>query len=78
MADFCKCGSLVVRGNCSNKSCDRHGKSLVDPATYGQIDLINSLKEQLGDDREIDFETLTKLEASRLIDELFEAKETGE
>lgn len=77
MADFCSCGSLKINGNCTNKKCKVHKKSLVDPATFGQIDLINSLKEQLGDESEIDLDILTKPEAAKLIDKLFEAKETG-
>lgn len=77
MAEFCKCGSLIVRGNCTKKGCNLHTPGLIDPATYAQVEYVKTLLEQTGDDREIDFEILTKPEASRLIDELLEKKEMG-
>lgn len=77
MAEFCKCGSLVVNGNCTKRGCKLHTPSLVEPATYAQVEYIQTLLEQTSDDREIDFGILAKPEASRLIDELLEKKETG-
>ena len=78
MAEFCNCGSLVVRGNCTNKNCGDHHKSLVDPVTYAQVEYIKALQNQTGDQREIDFDILSKIEASRLIEELLTIKENGE
>lgn len=75
MAEFCSCGSLIVRGNCTKKGCQFHKSSLVDPATYSQIEYIRSLLEQTGSDKEVNFNILTKPEASKLIDELLEQKE---
>lgn len=75
MAEFCSCGSLIVRGNCTKKGCQFHKNGLVDPATYAQIEYINSLLKQIGSDMEVNFDVLTKPEASRLIDELLEKKE---
>lgn len=78
LAEFCTCGSLVVRGNCTNKKCEHHKRSLADPATFEQINFIESLRSQVGDDSEIDFDTLSKTEASALINKLLERKETGD
>ena len=78
MSEFCNCGSLIVRGNCTNKDCKLHVRSLVDSASYAQIEYIRSLLKQIGNFREIDFSILTKPEASRLIEELLKEKELGE
>lgn len=78
MAEFCSCGSLIVRGNCTKKGCQFHKNSLVDAATYAQIEYIKSLLEQTGSNMEVNFRILTKPEASRLIDELLDKKEIGE
>ena len=76
--DYCECGSLIIRGNCTNKGCEKHVKSLVQPATYEQIQYIKALMYQTGYLEDVDFDTITKQEASRLIDRLLEIKETGE
>jgi len=70
MTEFCECGSLVIHGNCTNKKCSSHRKSLVDEATYSQIEFIKSLSDRLNEDLNIDFEILSKKEASNLIDKL--------
>jgi hypothetical protein len=68
--DFCDCGSIRVNGNCTNKKCQKHTKSLVEPVTFHQMDYIKTLAESLGEDTDhIDFEYLSKKEASRLINE---------
>lgn len=76
MAEFCICGSLKTRGNCTNKNCKEHKKSLVDEATYSQIEYIKSLTGRLNEDLQIDFTILSKPEASRLINELLERLES--
>lgn len=70
LAEFCRCGSLKIRGNCTSKNCTEHKRSLVDEATYSQIDYIKSLAEKLNKGLEIDFSILSKHEASRIIKEL--------
>ena len=76
--DYCECGSLITRGNCTNKGCRKHVKSLVQQATYEQIQYIKALMYQTGYSEDVDFDIITKPEASRLIDRLLEIKETGE
>lgn len=75
MTEFCSCGSLIIRGNCTKKGCQFHKNSLVDPATYAQIEYIKSLLEQTESDMEVNFDVITKSEASKLIDELLKQKE---
>lgn len=71
MADFCKCGSLIIRGNCSNKKCEHHKRELAEAATFDQIEYIKGLAKRLGNDQdELDFEIMSKKEASDLIDKL--------
>jgi hypothetical protein len=71
--EFCECGSVRERGNCTNKICKHHVKSLVEAATYKQIEYIRNLGERLGEDLDsIDFESLSKKEAKRLIDDYLE------
>jgi hypothetical protein len=67
-----------VRGNCTNKNCTEHIKPLVDEVTLAQIEYINSLYKKLGEDCEIDFDTLSKKEGSKIIDNLLERLEMGE
>ena len=69
--EFCpKCGSLKINGNCTNKKCDQHVKSLVELATAQQIDSIKELAEQLGEDvSEMNFDIMSKTDAAYLIDE---------
>ncbi|ACL77355.1 DUF3072 domain-containing protein [Ruminiclostridium cellulolyticum] len=75
MAEFCSCGSLIIHGNCTKKGCQFHKNSLVDPATYAQIEYIKSLLAQTDSDMEVNFDVIAKSEASRLIDELLKQKE---
>lgn len=70
MAEFCECGSLMIHGNCTNKKCSKHKRSLVDEATFSQIEFIKNLTDRLNEDLNIDFEILSKKEASNLIDKL--------
>jgi hypothetical protein len=73
MAEFCKlCGSLIVDDSCSYKKCKNHKLMLSIPATYKQIEFLKEL-----DCDNIDFEKLTKNEASELINEAILRKETG-
>ncbi len=75
MAEFCSCGSLIAGGNCTNKDCRLHVRSLIDTASYSQIEFIKSLLKQTEDTRAVDFNILTKPEASRLINELLSKRE---
>lgn len=72
--DFCnKCGSLKINGNCTNKKCDQHVKSMVEMATAQQIDYIKELAEQLNEDvSDMNFESMNKNDAANLIDEYLE------
>ncbi|WP_024832601.1 hypothetical protein [Ruminiclostridium josui] len=72
--EFCnKCGSLKISGNCTNKKCDQHVKSMVELATTQQIEYIKELAEQLNEDvSDMNFENMTKNEASDLIDDYLE------
>ena len=72
--EFCnKCGSLKINGNCTNKKCDQHVKSMVETATTQQIEYIKELAEQLNEDvSDMNFETMTKTDASYLIDDYLE------
>ncbi|MCX7923208.1 MAG: hypothetical protein N3B21_14550 [Clostridia bacterium] len=77
--EFCKCGSIKVRGNCSNKKCNEHTKALVNEATYQQIEYIRNLAERLGEDTTgMDFEYMSKQEASNLIKKYLERLEVDE
>ena len=78
--EFCpKCGSLKINGNCTNKKCDQHVKSLVELATAQQIDYIKELAEQLAEDvSEMNFEMMSKADAAFLIDEFKERLDENE
>ncbi|HEX2926707.1 MAG TPA: hypothetical protein VHP38_10725 [Ruminiclostridium sp.] len=78
--EFCnKCGSLKVNGNCTNKKCDQHVKSMVEMATAQQIDYIKELAEQLNEDvSDMNFESMTKNDAAYLIDDYLERLEDGD
>ena len=66
--EFCECGSLLVRGVCTNKKCSRHVKMAIETATFKQVEFIRDLAEKLGEDADdIDFEYLSKKEAAKLI-----------
>jgi hypothetical protein len=69
--EFCSCGSLRVNSTCTNRKCSHHDSSRA-PATFDQVEYIKDLLEKSGDQREIDFQTLTKKQASKIIDELAE------
>jgi hypothetical protein len=75
MSGFCKCGSIIIRGNCTNKKCKEYIKPLVDEATFSQIEFIKNLAERLGEDINIDFTVMSKKEASNLIEKLLEQSE---
>ena len=77
MAEFCTCGSLKVKGNCSNKKCKKHIPGN-EPATFNQLFFIKDLARQAGDETEYNFETMTKKEANGIIDELKEKVEFRE
>ncbi len=72
--EFCnKCGSLKISGSCTNKKCDQHVKSMVELATAQQVEYIKELAEQLNEDiSDMNFETMTKTDASYLIDDYLE------
>ncbi|EGD48190.1 hypothetical protein Cpap_2340 [Ruminiclostridium papyrosolvens DSM 2782] len=72
--EFCnKCGSLKIGGNCTNKKCDHHVKAMVELATTQQVEYIKELAEQLNEDiSDMNFETMTKNDASYLIDDYLE------
>ncbi|QNU66824.1 hypothetical protein EHE19_018645 [Ruminiclostridium herbifermentans] len=77
--EFCKCGSLIVNGSCTNKKCENHIKTMIELATPQQIEYIKELADQLADDiSEINFDTLSKSEAVDLIDEYLEKIEDAE
>lgn len=67
---------MIIRGNCTNKRCKEHIKPLVDEATYSQVEFIKGLAEKLGEELKVDFTTLSKKEASNLIDKLLERSES--
>ena len=81
MAEFCKCKSLIVNGNCTNKNCASHAKNKA-LASYTQIEYILKLCEQLGKGEEeissYDINLLTTKGANDLIEELLEEIELGE
>jgi len=72
--EFCnKCGSLKISSSCTNKKCDQHIKSLVELVTAQQIEYIKELAEQLSEDiSDLNFESMTKVEAIDLIDDYVE------
>lgn len=74
MADFCqKCGSLKLKGNCSNHKCSEHSPTGFEPATYKQVEYITELVKKLGKDTtEYNFREMSKKDASRMIDILEE------
>ncbi len=78
--EFCnKCGSLKISGNCTNKKCDQHVKSMVELATTQQVEYIKELAEQLNEDvSDMNFETMTKNDASYLIDDYLERLEDND
>jgi hypothetical protein len=77
MSEYCTCGSIKFKGNCTNKKC-RYHTSGPEPATYKQVEYIKDMIDQLGDDTEYNYKDMTIKEASKLIGELEERVETGE
>lgn len=75
--EFCnKCGSLKINGNCTNKKCDQHIKSLVELATPKQVDYIRELAEQLNEDiSDLNFDNMSKSDAEYLIEDYQERLE---
>lgn len=78
--EFCKkCGSLKINGNCTNKKCDQHIKSLVEMATPKQIEYIKELAEQLNEDvSDFNFDTMSKVDAEYMIEDYQERLEDTE
>lgn len=78
--EFCnKCGSLKIKGSCTNKKCDQHIKSMVELATSQQVEYIRELAEQLGEDiSELNLEAMSKSDAVDLIDEYLERLDDSE
>jgi hypothetical protein len=76
MAEFCKCGSLKIKGSCTNKKCEEHIAS-ISPATFKQVDFIKDLTLQLGEPDDYDFINMTTKEASKIIEELQTKVEIG-
>lgn len=76
-AEFCVCGSLKVKGNCTNKKCKYHIRGL-EPATFKQICYIKELLKKLNDKAEYDFKNMTMKEADELIKTLEERLELGD
>lgn len=69
---FCKCGSLMIDGSCTNKKCPAHIDRF-EPATPGQISEIKELLEKLlRDYKESDFSGLSIDDAQKTIDDLQE------
>lgn len=75
MAEFCTCGSLMIKGSCTNKKCEGHIASIT-PATLKQIEFIKDMSFKLGDP-DYDFINMTTKEASEIIDELQARIELG-
>lgn len=73
--EFCKCGSLVKDGNCTNKKCKLHALTFNDDITYNQMQYIESLRSELHYTSEIDFKTITKRQAMKMIDDLIKRKD---
>ncbi len=75
MAEFCTCGSLKIRNNCTNKRCKHHNPGM-ELATFKQIEYIRDMLDSLGE--EADTKDMTQKEASKLIRELEGRIEVGE
>lgn len=69
MAEFCKCGSLMLKGSCTNRRCENHMSSF-EFVTYKQIEYIENMAEKLEDKLEYDFKNMTRKEADKIIKEL--------
>lgn len=75
---YCKtCGSLIMGGSCTNKKCKHHIQG-TEYATYSQVEYIQAMLAKLGDETEYDYKSMSKKEASRIINELQERIELGE
>jgi hypothetical protein len=72
--EFCKCGSMIVKGFCSNKKCKEHGQ-VAELATYRQMNYIKSLCTLLDKDEPENLIHMTKVDASSLIKEYEELLE---
>ena len=77
MADFCICGSLKIKDNCTNRKCQYHIPGM-EPATYKQICYAEEMLEKLQDDTKYAFRDMTIKDASKLIKELESRIEVGE
>jgi Tfp pilus assembly ATPase PilU len=75
--EFCVCGSMKVNGNCTSKNCPCHIKS-AELATFKQTSFIQSLKAELNDTEEVNYQILTKNEARKIINILMARKEIGD
>lgn len=76
--EFCKCGSIMINGGCSNKRCKQHNKD-ISFATFRQIDHIKDMMEQLNlDESKFGLQSMNNKQASALIKELEKMVESGE
>ena len=76
--EFCKCGSLMITGACSNKRCPFHNKE-VTYATHRQIDNIKDMMDRLHiDEDKFALQSLNDRQAAVLIKELKKMMKTNE
>lgn len=76
MAEFCTCGSLMIKGSCTNRKCEnRFNNNQL--ASYDQIEYIKDLVVKAGVADEYDYENMTALEAGEAILELVAIIELG-
>lgn len=72
MAEFCKCGSLKIRGGCTNKKCSEH-KYKSRSASFDQVEYIKTLMVAAEEPEELyNFKEMTENEADELIKKLKE------
>lgn len=78
--EFCRCGSIIMNGGCTNRKCSGYKKTAAtEHTTFKQLEYLRDLVEQLGrDESEYDLESITSKEASQLINELEEELEAGD
>lgn len=77
MAEFCECGSIKVKGNCTYKKCKHHVPGL-EPATYKQVEYIKDMLERLHDEIKYAYRDMTIKDANKIIKELEERLELGD
>jgi hypothetical protein len=68
--EFCKCGSLKIGGNCTNKKCLKHIRKS-EKITAKQISIFTNLLEKLERDyKEPEIKSMNIDDAQRFIDDL--------